>query len=121
MKITIEFDHTDIKRADEVNFQGFFLMVQSFAKSLKEDNEKILRESVNKFIEEKNSAKNNSTAEKKFNRADIESEIKKIALEGKEKNVSSKIKEFIREYGFEKLNEVPDEKISELLEKVKAL
>lgn len=117
MKITIEFDQSDIVRADEVNFQGFFLMVQSFAKSLKEGKEKVLRESVDKFIEKKTST---AETETKFNRADIESQIKQIALEGKEKGASAKIKELIHGYGVEKLSAVPDDKMAELLQKVQA-
>ena len=117
MKITIEFDQSDIIRADEVNFQGFFLMIQSFAKSLQEGKEKVLREAVDKFVEEKKSAKV-ETAEKNFNRAEIETQIKQIALDGKEKGASKKIKEIIQSYGVEKLSEVPDEKMAELLAKV---
>ena len=119
MKITIEFDQSDIIRADEVNFQGFFLMIQSFAKSLQEGKEKVLREAVDKFVEEKKSAKV-ETAEKNFNRAEIETQIKQIALDGKEKGASKKIKEIIQSYGVEKLSDVPDDKMIELLQKVQA-
>ena len=120
MKITIEFNHEDIVRADEVNFQGFFLMVQSFAKSLKEGKEKVLREAADKFVEEKKSAKDAEveTADKNFNRAEIEAEIKKIALDGKDKGASKKIKEIIQSYGVEKLSAVPDDKMTELLAKI---
>ena len=119
MKITIEFDQSDIIRADEVNFQGFFLMIQSFAKSLQEGKEKVLREAVDKFVEEKKSAKV-ETAEKNFNRAEIETQIKQIALDGKDKGASKKIKEIIQSYGVEKLSDVPDDKMTELLQKVQA-
>ena len=119
MKITIEFDQSDIIRADEVNFQGFFLMIQSFAKSLQEGKEKVLREAVDKFVEEKKSAKV-ETAEKNFNRVEIETQIKQIALDGKDKGASKKIKEIIQSYGVEKLSDVPDDKMIELLQKVQA-
>lgn len=59
--------------------------------------------------------------EKAINRKDIEAEIKQIALDGKEKGASKQIKEIIQTYGVEKLSDVPDEKMPELLEKVKAL
>ena len=59
--------------------------------------------------------------ENPINRKDIESEIKQIALDGKEKGASKKIKEIIQTYGVEKLSDVPDEKMTELLEKVKAI
>ena len=122
MKITIEFDHSDIIRADEVNFQGFFLMIQSFAKSLQEGKEKVLREAVDKFVEEKKSAKDaeGESVEKNFNRAEIETQIKQIALDGKDKGASKKIKEIIQSYGVEKLSAVPDDKMAELLQKVQA-
>ena len=122
MKITIEFDHSDIIRADEVNFQGFFLMIQSFAKSLQEGKEKVLREAVDKFVEEKKSAKDaeGESVEKNFNRAEIETQIKQIALDGKDKGASKKIKEIIQSYGVEKLSAVPDDKMAELLKKVQA-
>ena len=122
MKITIEFDQSDIIRADEVNFQGFFLMIQSFAKSLQEGKEKVLREAVDKFVEEKKTAKAAKVepAEKNFNRAEIETQIKQIALDGKDKGASKKIKEIIQSYGVEKLSDVPNEKMTELLQKVQA-
>ena len=59
--------------------------------------------------------------ENPINRKDIEAEIKQIALDGKEKGASKKIKEIIQTYGVEKLSDVPDEKLPELLEKVKAI
>ena len=126
MKVTIEFSHEDITRADETNFEAFFVMVQAFAKSLKVGNENILREKVSQVHAEKHSAKKDSTAEKnsveeKINREEIETEIKKIALEGKEKGASMKIKEILKSFGYEKLSEVPDKKMVELLGKVRGI
>ena len=94
---------------------------------MKEGEEKIFRETTDKFIAEKQ-AKKTSTVEKSeeiqkpiaFNRKEIESQIKKIALDGKEKGASTKIKELIHGYGVEKLSEVPDENMTELLQKVQA-
>ena len=116
MKITIEFNHEDIVRANDAEFEAFFVMVQAFAKTLKVSDKKFLSDKVPENQTEKSSAK--TDAEKNFNRAEIETEIKKIALEGKEKGASIKIKEILKSFGVEKLSAVPDDKMTELLAKI---
>ena len=134
MKINIEISHGDLIKADATNIQALFLVCQSFAKTYKVGEENNLREVVNaeyakrhkpkeKTVENKSDAETTpKTTEKKsaekLDRAEIEAQIKKIALEGKEKGASSKIKEIIQSYGVEKLSEVPDEKMTELLQKI---
>ncbi len=112
MKITIELNNEDIVKADETNFEALFVLIQSFTKSLKVGAENIMREKVSELHAEKN-----SKAEQ-IDRAEIEKQIKQIALEGKEKGASAKIKELIHGYGVEKLSAVPDDKMTELLQKV---
>ena len=139
MKIIIELDHTDIVNSSAPEFEALFTVIQMYAKTVKLQKEivpKVFSDELKKQEEkhraqaqshfeknstaEKNSAVENS-AEKNFNRAEIEAEIKKIALDKKESGASKKIKEFIQSYGVEKLSEVPDEKIIELLEKVRGI
>ena len=123
MEITIKLTDSDLVNADPVNLQAFILMIQSFKKSIVLDDKNIFREAVNKQVEEnkKNSSKveEKVSAEKSFDRKEIEAEIKKSYADKKE--LQPIIKEFLNQNGAKKLSEVPDEKIIELLEKVRGI
>ena len=143
MTITITLDHSDIACTDENDFQALCFILQTYAKITRAQLptshlskiDKMAHDWADKKLEnvEKTSsnedpkpAENSPEAktppvEDSINRKGIEAEIKQIATAGKEKGVSKKIKEFIHDYGVEKLSDVPNEKIQELLEKVKAL
>ena len=135
MKITIELEHTDIVNSAAPEFEALFTVIQMYAKTVKLQKEivpKVYSDEVQKQEEKHRAAAKNTVEnipaekvstveEKKFNRAEIETEIKKIALEGKEKGASLQIKECIKSFGCEKLSEVPDDKLLELLEKVRGI
>ena len=129
MKITIELEHTDIVNSAAPEFEALFTVIQMYAKTVKLQKEitpKVYSDEVHKHEEKyraaaKNSVENIPAEEKNFNRAEIEAEIKKIALEGKEKGASLQIKECIKSFGCGKLSEVPDDKLLELLEKVRGI
>lgn len=137
MKIVIELEHSDLVNSESQELTALFTVIQAYAKAVKKPKKitpQIYTDEVHKHEErikemarqeaekkvEKNSAEN--TVENSFDRKKIEQEIRILSREGKEKHLSSKIKDIIRnEYGVNLLEEVPDEKISELLEKVKTL
>ena len=150
MTITITLDHADIVGTDGAEFDSLFVLLQAYAKMTRGPmmlapdslssriNPKGVRENIKKNYADKgnyteethaNSILENPPETKKetppvenpISRKDIETAIKQIALDGKEKGVSKKIKEIIHEYGVEKLSDVPNEKMPELLEKVKAI
>lgn len=146
MTITITLDHYDIIGTDKENILALAEMLQNFAKSTKttdvsatvqkkDSSEQKKVEIQNQTESEKKQSVENpqkpknsgsSVEEKKSTktpeeRATIEGQIKRIAMNGKDKGISKKIKAIMDEYGVEKLADVPDEKIEELLEKVKAL
>ncbi len=145
MTITITLDHADIAGTDENDFQALCFILQTYAKITRaqlptshlskidkmahdwadkklENVEKTSSNEDPKPAENQQETKTDSPpVEDSINRKSIEAEIKQIATAGKEKGVSKKIKEFIHDYGVEKLSDVPNEKIQELLEKVKAL
>ena len=144
MTITITLDHSDIVGTESREFESLFIILQAYAKMTKgpmtmppNSLSNALNDAAKKSVEEKvtvsktelqQTATNENTSEPPKNsvensidRKSVETEIKQIALNGKEKGLSKKIKELIQGYGFEKLSEVPDKKILELLEKVRAL
>lgn len=136
MTITITLEHSDIVGTEHGEIEALFCILQAYAKMTKgtsknsladarKANEEEMKESNNSAnpAEEKETVEKSTETkpETTFDRKKIENEIKQIALEGKEKGISKKIKSIIQGYGFEKLNEVPDDKMQELLEKVKAL
>lgn len=150
MTITIMLDHADIVGTDGEEFNSLFVILQAYAKMTRGPimmaadclsrniNSQGVRENIKKNYADKGNGSEENTAkaisenppepkaetppiENSINRKDIEAEIKQIALDGKEKGASKKIKEIIQTYGVEKLSDVPDEKMPELLEKVKAI
>ena len=129
MKINIELTHEDLMKADAENIQSLFLICQSFAKTYKVGEESAMRETVNAEYDKRHKATENkktdtpseepkAQTEKPFDRKEIETQIKQIALDGKDKGASKKIKECIQSYGVEKLSAVPDDKMADLLQKV---
>lgn len=142
MTITITLEHYDITSASPEDMVAVATTLQKFAKNTKyvkevakvqpksianiEDveeakaEEKTVRENPSK-TEIKNSAEESKPSKTPAERARIEGEIKRLAMQGKEKNLTKKIKSILDEYGVEKLGDVPDDKIEELLERVRAL
>ena len=84
----------------------------------KAKNEQAIEQNAEKPAEKIAETPEASPAKNPVNRKDIETAIKQIASDGREKGASKKIKEIIQSYGVEKLSEVPDEKMAELLAKV---
>lgn len=146
MTITITLDHYDIVGTDKENMLTLAEVLQNFAKSTKmtevqaKIQQKDLSEKKDVEIQNQTEGEKNQTGENSqkpeisrssveekkstktpAERATIEGEIKRIAMQGKDKGITKKIKAIMDEYGIEKLADVPDEKIDELLEKVKAL
>lgn len=130
MTITITLDHSDIIGTETREFESLFCILQAYAKmtrgsfppdSLSSAQEEVKEEVSTKADSELKAEHDEPTENNSSYRKKIESEIKQIALDGKEKGISKKIKLLIQGYGVEKLNEVPDDKLKELLEKVKAL
>ena len=101
------FEETDfMKKVDNAKAKN--------EQAIEQNEEKPVEKSAEKIAETPEA----SPAKNPVNRKDIETAIKQIASDGREKGASKKIKEIIQSYGVEKLSEVPDEKMAELLAKV---
>lgn len=140
MKIKIELEHEDIVQVETVEFEAFMGVVQVYAKAVKGEAKKYPADMMSKGLPtiddllklRKKKEKGETAAQKKekpeenpepkeFNREEAEAEIKRIAMEGKGKGISKEIKEIIQSYGYERMGELPDEKLEELLKKVREL